>query len=66
MSKSLKEMTDAELYAEWRRWDDKISNATGWGAALAAADEFRRAVSREIQLRFAKRVAAGAANVSDG
>ena len=51
MEKSLPDMTDAELQAEWQRWDDEVTNATGWGAALAAADEFRKDCTREMARR---------------
>lgn len=49
--KNFRDMTDAELRAEHDHWDDKIRNATGWGGALAAADEFRRACRREAARR---------------
>lgn len=47
----IRDLTDDELYAEWHRWDDKIKNATGWGGALTAAAEFRKAVERELVRR---------------
>lgn len=56
MDKPFREMTDDELQAEWQKWDDKISNATGWGAALSAADEFRTDAAREIQRRCTARM----------
>jgi hypothetical protein len=34
-------MTLAELHDERDYWQTEISEATGWGAALAAAAEFR-------------------------
>ncbi len=51
MSKPLRDMTDAELLAEWQKWEDEITNAAGWGAALAAADEFRKDCAREMARR---------------
>jgi hypothetical protein len=45
------QMTTEELIAEWHRWDDEIRNATGWGAALAAANEARRDVENKLAQR---------------
>lgn len=49
--KAFRDMTDAELRAEHDKWDSKIRNSTGWGAAVAAADEFRRECRREAARR---------------
>ncbi|MBS9720213.1 MazG-like family protein [Tianweitania sp. BSSL-BM11] len=49
--KPFREMTDEELAAERDRWDQKIKNASGWGAALAVADSFRRNCDRQIERR---------------
>lgn len=51
MNKSLKDMTDTELSHELDAWESRIQNADSWGASLAAADEFRKAVKREIARR---------------
>ena len=51
MSKSLSEMTIGELWAEYHHWNDKICASTGWGAALAAAAEFRRDTILELRRR---------------
>lgn len=45
------EMTDEALLAEYRTWDHKIREATSWGAALAAADSFRRSARRVLERR---------------
>lgn len=50
-SKPFSEMTLDELRAEHEHWDKKIREATGWGAAVGAADEFRRDCAREIRRR---------------
>jgi hypothetical protein len=41
VSKRFEDMTLAELHDERDYWQTEISEATGWGAALAAAAEFR-------------------------
>jgi hypothetical protein len=46
--KLIEEMTLEEAQSEYRKWDKKIAEATGWGAHLTAADEFRR----EAKLRI--------------
>lgn len=51
MGKAIRDLTDEELVAEWKYWDEKIRSATGWGASLAAADEFRRQCESQIRLR---------------
>ncbi len=51
MDKPLREMTDDELQAEWQKWENKVATANGWGAALSAADGFRKQAAREIQRR---------------
>jgi hypothetical protein len=50
-TKALCEMTNEELKMEWKMWDEKIKNATSWGAALAAAVEFKKDCEREMRLR---------------
>lgn len=47
----IQELSDANLIAEWRSWDLKIASARSWGAALAAAGEFRDECEKEIRLR---------------
>lgn len=51
MGKPFKDMTLEELEVEHKYWDDKIANATSWGGALTAADEFKRDCVRHIKLR---------------
>ena len=41
-----------ELIAERQYWNTKIESATGWGAALAAASDFRDACDAELLRRF--------------
>jgi hypothetical protein len=53
VNKHWSEMTLSELHAEKAHWDKVISEATGWGAALSAADEFRRGCERAIKHREA-------------
>lgn len=48
---NLRDKSDKGVLAEWRYWNDKIKAATGWGAALAAADEFRRCAESELRRR---------------
>jgi hypothetical protein len=48
---NIKDQSDEELLKEYQYWNDKVKNATSWGAALTAADEFRRECYREINLR---------------
>lgn len=50
-SKPLCDMTDAELRDERAHWNQLIVDATGWGAALAAAAEFRDDCDRELDRR---------------
>ena len=50
----ISELSDEDLIAEWHHWNDEIKAATGWGAALAAADEFRRACEQQIEKRGLK------------
>jgi hypothetical protein len=47
----IRELSDTQLLEEWDYWDNKIRDATSWGASLAAADEFRRACEGEIRRR---------------
>ena len=51
VDKPLHEMTDAELRADFERWDKRIREATGWGAALAAADGLRKINIGEFRRR---------------
>ncbi len=44
-------LTDTDLIEEWRKWDTEIANAKSWGAALAAANEFRTECEQEIARR---------------
>lgn len=48
---NLKDKTDEGVIAEYNHWIQEISNATSWGAALGAADEFRRAAKSELLRR---------------
>lgn len=47
----LNEKTVDELWEEYRFWNEKITNASDWGAALAAANEFRRDILAELHWR---------------
>lgn len=49
--KPFREMTDSELHAEFEKQDRKIREATGWGAALAAASNSRSSCARELRRR---------------
>jgi hypothetical protein len=51
ISKPLREMTDNELREEWKMWDHKIRTASGWGAALAVANTFRKNCESELGRR---------------
>jgi hypothetical protein len=51
MNKPLSELSDGELISEYNLWNNKVKNATAWGAALAAADEFRKECWHEMQRR---------------
>lgn len=51
MSAKLRELSDEELLKEWHYWDFKIRIAEQWGAAVAAANEFRTECQREIDRR---------------
>jgi hypothetical protein len=42
VQKRFEDMTLAELHDERDYWQTEISEAAGWGAALAAAAEFRK------------------------
>jgi hypothetical protein len=44
-------MTDDELRAEADRWAAEVRNATGWGAAVSIADNFRRQCEQELNRR---------------
>lgn len=46
-----KNQTLDQLYAERDYWDNRIKSATGWGAAVGAADDFRRACETWIAIR---------------
>lgn len=53
--KLIEQMTLDEAVAERDKWQKKIDEATGWGAALGAAAEFRDAAQKRIdQLERAK------------
>jgi len=47
----IRDLSDEQIIKEYYHWDDKVRNATAWGAALAAANEFRRDCLMQIQLR---------------
>jgi hypothetical protein len=49
--KRYRDMTDDELRAEAEKWDAEVRNAESWGAAVAAAAEFRRECERELDRR---------------
>jgi len=49
----LGKLTTPELRAERDYWDQKIENATGWGAAVGFADSQRRLCDRLIETRMA-------------
>ena len=53
----IKDLDDKALVEEYSFWDDKIKNAKSWGAALTAADEFRKECEQEL-LRRGKSVPA--------
>lgn len=50
-SKPFRDMTDEELQVERKKWDDKVTNAKYWGAAVAAAHNFRTECDKEIERR---------------
>lgn len=47
----IRDLPDDELLEEWWKWDQQVRKATSWGAALAAADEFRKECAQEIERR---------------
>jgi hypothetical protein len=47
----IRDLTNEQLIAEWKDWDDRIRNTKSWGAALAAANGFRKECQREINKR---------------
>lgn len=51
MSKYISELSDQELKIEWLLWDDEISSAIHWGAALGVANEFRHECEVELKKR---------------
>lgn len=51
MDKPIKSMTDQELFDERNKWRYKITTATGWGAAVGAAQEFLKECDNEIRNR---------------
>lgn len=53
-NKDFGDMTLDELRVERAYWDEKIVNAPRWGAALAAAAEFRDACDAWIKQRAAE------------
>jgi hypothetical protein len=50
----IRDLSDEELVKEWHCWDERVKKATGWGAALAAADGFRKDCERQIIKRGLK------------
>lgn len=52
--KPFRDMTDDELLAEYIKWDEKIKNATGWGAAVGVAGGWRDACGRILAERGVK------------
>lgn len=48
---NIRDLSDEALLHEWAQWDRKIRNASGWGAAIGAAIEFRSECTREIAKR---------------
>lgn len=49
--KPIKQLTNEELLIERKHWDDLIRGTTMWGAALTAADEFRKDCEIELRIR---------------
>ncbi len=47
----IRDLDDAALLEEWHKWDAMINEAKSWGASLAAADEFRKECTREMERR---------------
>jgi len=47
----LKDKTLDELWEEWHYWNRLIEKKEEWGAAVAAALEFRDDVERELRRR---------------
>ena len=47
----IKNLSDNQLLLEWSYWNKKIKETPGWGAAVAAANEFRAECESEILLR---------------
>lgn len=47
----LSQATNEELLVEWNYWNSMIQNASSWGAALAAANEFRQDVEQVMKRR---------------
>lgn len=54
---ALKDKTDQELDAEIGYWENEIESASGWGAALGAADGFLRTAIAERTRRILHRLA---------
>lgn len=52
--KTIHDLSDVELLKEFHDWDNKIKNATNWGAALSVAHEFRRYSEIELCRRGIK------------
>lgn len=50
-NKPIRDLTDTELLSEWAYWNEKIKAATSWGAALAAADAFRKSCETQLNRR---------------
>lgn len=51
MSGLIRDLSDEALRAEWHVWNNKIRAATSWGAALGAADGFRKGCEAQMRLR---------------
>jgi hypothetical protein len=51
MGVPIPKLSDKALIDEYYHWNEKIKNATSWGAALAVADEFRKMCKSEMQRR---------------
>lgn len=54
MSKRFEDMSIEELVAERDKWEKKIDEAPGWGAAVGAAYEFMQECERWIRRREAE------------
>jgi hypothetical protein len=50
----IRDLSDADLIKEFSEWSRQIKSTTSWGAALAAAVEFRRGCKTELLRRGIK------------